>query len=129
MAKLNSTRQAFLAHCAEALSGLRREGRYREFAQLEKQVGRFPVYRCHENGTVRDVVVWSSNDYLGMGSHPVVLSAAEAAVRMNGAGAGGTRNISGTSPSHTALEAELAALHGKPAALLFGSGYISNQAT
>jgi 5-aminolevulinate synthase len=73
-------------------------------------------------------VVWSSNDYLGMGTHHVVVEAAEAALRTNGTGAGRTRNISGTSPLHVALETELAELHGKDAALLFGSGYTANQA-
>lgn len=123
-----NTRSAFLTHCRDTLAGLRQEGRYREFARLEKLAGRFPVYRWHGPEGVREVTVWSSNDYLGMGSHPEVLAAAIRAVEQHGAGAGGTRNISGTSPLHTALEAELAALHGKQAALLFGSGYISNQA-
>jgi len=123
-----NTRTAFLAHCRDSLASLRQEGRYREFARLEKLAGRFPVYRWHGPQGVREVTVWSSNDYLGMGSHPQVLAAAIRAVELHGAGAGGTRNISGTSPLHTALEAELAALHGKQAALLFGSGYISNQA-
>jgi 5-aminolevulinate synthase len=123
-----ATRDAFLRQCSGTLLGLRQEGRYREFAQLEKLVGRFPVYRWHGAGDAREVVVWSSNDYLGMGTHPVVVEAAEAAARMNGAGAGGTRNISGTSPLHAALETELAQLHDKNAALLFGSGYIANQA-
>ncbi|MDI3305708.1 MAG: 5-aminolevulinate synthase [Acetobacteraceae bacterium] len=123
-----NTRSTFLAHCHDTLAGLRQEGRYREFARLEKLAGRFPVYRWHGPQGVREVTVWSSNDYLGMGSHPQVLAAAIRAVEQHGAGAGGTRNISGTSPLHTALEAELAALHGKQAALLFGSGYISNQA-
>ncbi|MBX6746391.1 MAG: 5-aminolevulinate synthase [Acetobacteraceae bacterium] len=123
-----NTRSTFLAHCRDTLAGLRQEGRYREFARLEKLAGRFPVYRWHGPQGVREVTVWSSNDYLGMGSHPQVLAAAIRAVEQHGAGAGGTRNISGTSPLHTALEAELAALHGKQAALLFGSGYISNQA-
>jgi 5-aminolevulinate synthase len=123
-----TTRDAIHRHCAGTLSGLRQEGRYREFAQLEKLVGQFPVYRWHGASEPRDVVVWSSNDYLGMGTHPVVVKAAETAARTNGAGAGGTRNISGTSPLHNALEAELAGLHGKSAALLFGSGYIANQA-
>jgi 5-aminolevulinate synthase len=124
------TRTALLAHARDALAGLRREGRYREFARLEKIAERFPRYRHHpaDGGPPREVTVWSTNDYLGMGTHPGVLAAAEAALRAHGAGAGGTRNISGTSPLHSALEAELAALHGKGAALLFGSGYVANQA-
>ena len=121
-----TTRTAFLAHCQTTLAGLREEGRYREFAHLEKLAGRFPVYRWHGEGGGCEVTVWSSNDYLGMGSHPAVLEAAHNAIAQHGAGAGGTRNISGTSPLHVALEAELAALHGKDAALLFGSGYIAN---
>ncbi len=123
-----NTRSAFETHCHASLEGLRREGRYREFAHLEKLAGRFPVYRWHSPEGAREVTVWSSNDYLGMGSHPGVLAAATQAIAEHGAGAGGTRNISGTSPLHVALEQELAALHGKPAALLFGSGYIANQA-
>jgi 5-aminolevulinate synthase len=125
---MNATRDAFLQQCSGTLLGLKQEGRYREFAQLEKLVDRFPVFRWHGMDEAREVVVWSSNDYLGMGTHPVVVAAGEAAVRMHGAGAGGTRNISGTSPLHAALETELAELHGKEAALLFGSGYIANQA-
>src|SRR3954449_3766520 len=123
-----NTRTAFLAHCQDSLGALRQEGRYREFAQLEKLAGRFPTYRWHAPEGVREVTVWSSNDYLGMGNHPAVLAAATAAIERHGAGAGGTRNISGTSPLHAALEAELASLHGKSGALLFGSGYIANQA-
>ena len=123
-----TTRARFLAHCTDSLAALRREGRYREFAQLEKLAGRFPTYRWHAPEGVREVTVWSRNDYLGMGSHPAVLAAATRAIAEHGAGAGGTRNISGTSPLHAALEAELAALHGKGGALLFGSGYIANQA-
>ncbi len=126
--EMTATRDAFLRQCSTTLLGLKQEGRYREFAQLEKLVGRFPTYRWHGLGEPREVVVWSSNDYLGMGTHPVVVEAATAAARSNGAGAGGTRNISGTSPLHAALELELAVLHGKDAALLFGSGYIANQA-
>ncbi len=126
---MNPTRSAFLAHCRNTLDGLRREGRYREFARLEKRADSFPVYDWHgADGSVRPVTVWSSNDYLGMGCHGAVQDAATEALAAHGAGAGGTRNISGTSPLHAALEAELAALHGKGAALLFGSGYIANQA-
>jgi 5-aminolevulinate synthase len=122
------TRATLLAHCRDTLGAMRREGRYREFAHLEKLAGRFPTYRWHAPEGVREVTVWSSNDYLGMGNHPAVLAAATAAIAQHGAGAGGTRNISGTSPLHAALEAELASLHGKSGALLFGSGYIANQA-
>src|SRR6478609_4135823 len=122
------TRASLLAHCRDTLGAMRREGRYREFAHLEKLAGRFPTYRWHAADGVREVTVWSSNDYLGMGNHPAVLAAATRAIEEHGAGAGGTRNISGTSPLHAALEAELASLHAKSGALLFGSGYIANTA-
>lgn len=127
------TRQTLLDHCSRHLGTLRSEGRYRDFTRLEKIAGRFPTYRWHgpggqEPGDTREITVWSANDYLGMGTHPAVLEAAAGAVAAHGAGAGGTRNISGTSPLHAALEAELASWHGKPAALLFGSGYLANQA-
>ncbi|HJS88041.1 MAG TPA: 5-aminolevulinate synthase [Acetobacteraceae bacterium] len=112
--------------CRRALDDIRAQGRYRRFTPLRKQAASFPYYR-RADGT--QVLVWSSNDYLGMGNHPVVIEAACAAAREMGAGAGGTRNISGTSPVHDALEAELAAMHGKQAALLFTSGFVSNQAT
>jgi 5-aminolevulinate synthase len=117
--------QSFKDHCRSALAGIRAQGRYRSFTPLAKQAERFPLYR-RPDGT--EVLVWSSNDYLGMGGHPAVVEAACAAARAMGAGAGGTRNISGTSPAHDALEAELAAMHGKQAALLFTSGFVSNQA-
>ncbi len=115
----------FHAHCREALAGIRAQGRYREFTPLYKQAEGFPIYRRPDGS---EVLVWSSNDYLAMGGHPVVVEAACAAARAMGAGAGGTRNIGGTSPAHDALEAELADLHGKDRALLFTSGFVSNQA-
>jgi 5-aminolevulinate synthase len=119
-------RGLFQDYCRQTLADIRGEGRYREFTALAKQADRFPHYRRPDGG---EVLVWSSNDYLAMGGHPVVIEAACEAARAMGAGAGGTRNISGTSPAHVALEAELAALHGKAAALLFTSGFVSNQAT
>jgi len=114
----------FHEFCRRSLDDIRGQGRYRTFTPLGKQAARFPMYR-RADGT--EVLVWSSNDYLGMGNSEVVIEAACAAARQRGAGAGGTRNISGTSPEHHALEAELASLHGKQAALLFTSGFVSNQ--
>ncbi len=110
------------------LDRIRAQGRYRTFTPLRKQAGRFPVYSMARDGKVRDITVWSSNDYLAMGVHPEVVAATVAAAQEMGAGAGGTRNIAGTSHLHDALEAELASLHQKEAALLFTSGYVANQA-
>jgi 5-aminolevulinate synthase len=115
----------FHAYCRQSLDDIRAQGRYRTFRPLQKQAARFPYYR-RADGT--EVLVWSSNDYLAMGGHDVLVQAACDAVRAMGLGAGGTRNIGGTSPAHDALEAELADLHGKQAALLFTSGFVSNQA-
>lgn len=112
----------------KAVDGVRQEGRYRVFAHLERQAGRFPHARNHGEGP-DDVVVWCSNDYLGQGQNPVVIEAACDAARKMGAGSGGTRNISGTHNLVVELEVDLASLHGKPAALLFTSGYVSNSAT
>ncbi len=119
----------FLAKCDQALAEITAQGRYRRFVALEKLADRFPYYRVTMEGRTRDILVWSSNDYLAMGTDPAVIEASVQAARLMGAGAGGTRNIAGSSPLHVALEQELAALHGKDAALLFTSGYVSNQAT
>ena len=118
---------SFDALFSEQLAQLKEEGNYRVFAELERICGTFPRARDHR-AVPRDVTVWCSNDYLGMGHHPDVIKAMVEAVEACGTGAGGTRNISGNNIHHLALEAELADLHGKESALLFTSGYVSNWA-
>lgn len=113
-----------------AIQRLHDEGRYRTFIDIERRKGQFPhaVWR-RPDGREQDITVWCGNDYLGMGQHPAVLAAMHEALDAAGAGSGGTRNISGTTVYHNRLEAEIADLHGKEAALVFGSAYVANDAT
>ena len=120
---------SYVSKFREALAGLKREGRYRVFADIVRQRGQYPRADFFTDQNKRPITVWCSNDYLGMSQNPKVLTAMHTAIDAAGAGSGGTRNISGTTHYHVELEAELADLHGKEAALLFTSGFVSNDAT
>jgi 5-aminolevulinate synthase len=122
------TSATYQKHFADNIDALKEDGRYRTFAVIERLCGEFPYARMHDEHGSKKVVVWCSNDYLGMGQHPAVIKAMQDAVETWGAGSGGTRNISGNTLVHTQLERALADWHQKESALLFSSGYVSNEA-
>jgi 5-aminolevulinate synthase len=126
---MTEDRMDYESRFRQHLEALHAEGRYRIFADLKRRCGAYPAARHFAGEDVRDVTVWCSNDYLGMSQHPKVREAMHEAIEAVGAGSGGTRNIAGTTHYHVELEAELADLHGKQAALLFTSAYIANDST
>ena len=123
------TDQDYHQHFSSHIDTLKQDGRYRHFAVIERMRGQVPRAKMHTDKGIREVTVWCSNDYLGMGQHPDILAAMHDALDQWGAGSGGTRNISGNTLIHTQLEQSLAAWHHKESALLFSSGYVSNEAT